>query len=164
MAGGAAPAVGVGRAGRCGTVGRSGGRRAGEAELLGDPQGRQRDGGGEHHGGGARPGSAADGPAPGHPAADPRQRGAVRLEVGDGAAQQLPYGPLLGRQRLRRARPAPAVRARRTRARPPRPVLLGHCPASIRTRSAAIPRDPYAFTEPSEMPRVSATCASVMST
>lgn len=48
------------------------------------------------------------------------------------------------------------------------PVLVpvagpAHVWASITTRSAAIPREPYALTEPSETPSVSATCASVMS-
>ena len=41
--------------------------------------------------------------------------------------------------------------------------LATHAGASIATRSAAMPRDPYALTEPSDMPSVSATCASVMS-
>ncbi|CAM5718836.1 hypothetical protein SMICM304S_05401 [Streptomyces microflavus] len=46
------------------------------------------------------------------------------------------------------------------------PVLVpvpAHAWASITTRSAAIPREPYALTEPSEIPSVSATWASVMS-
>lgn len=48
------------------------------------------------------------------------------------------------------------------------PVLVlvagpAHVWASITTRSAAIPREPYALTEPSETPSVSATWASVMS-
>lgn len=38
-----------------------------------------------------------------------------------------------------------------------------HACASIVTRSAAMPLDPYAFTEPSDIPSVSATWASVMS-
>ncbi len=47
---------------------------------------------------------------------------------------------------------------------PTRPrVLVVHAGASMATRSAAIPREPYALTEPSDIPRVSATCASVMS-
>ncbi len=41
--------------------------------------------------------------------------------------------------------------------------VLAHAGASMAIRSAAIPREPYALTEPSEMPSVSATCASVMS-
>lgn len=42
-------------------------------------------------------------------------------------------------------------------------VVLAHAGASMATRSAAMPREPYALTEPSDIPRVSATCASVMS-
>ncbi len=42
-------------------------------------------------------------------------------------------------------------------------VVCGHAVASIATRSAARPREPYAFTEPSDIPSVSATWASVMS-
>lgn len=41
--------------------------------------------------------------------------------------------------------------------------VVAHAGASMATRSAAMPREPYAFTEPSDMPRVSATWASVMS-
>ncbi len=41
--------------------------------------------------------------------------------------------------------------------------VVAHTGASIATRSAAMPREPYALTEPSESPRVSATWASVMS-
>ena len=40
---------------------------------------------------------------------------------------------------------------------------LTHDAASIAVRSAAMPRDPYAFTEPRESPSTLATCASVMS-
>ena len=49
---------------------------------------------------------------------------------------------------------------------PARSVVLAvraHAGASMATRSAAMPREPYAFTEPSDMPSVSATWASVMS-
>lgn len=42
-------------------------------------------------------------------------------------------------------------------------VTPTHACASITTRSAAMPREPYAFTEPRDIPSVSATCASVMS-
>lgn len=42
-------------------------------------------------------------------------------------------------------------------------VLVAHAGSSMAIRSAAIPREPYAFTEPSDMPSVSATWASVMS-
>ena len=42
-------------------------------------------------------------------------------------------------------------------------VVPAHAGASMATRSAAMPREPYAFTEPSDMPSVSATWASVMS-
>lgn len=44
-------------------------------------------------------------------------------------------------------------------------VLLApaHAVASMAIRSAAMPREPYAFTEPRDMPSVSETCASVMS-
>lgn len=47
--------------------------------------------------------------------------------------------------------------------RPVRPVPLkpvpvpAHAVASMATRSAAMPREPYAFTEPSDIPSVSAT-------
>ncbi|SFN60019.1 hypothetical protein SAMN04487980_102593 [Streptomyces sp. cf124] len=43
------------------------------------------------------------------------------------------------------------------------PAVRAHAGASMATRSAAMPREPYAFTEPSDMPSVSATWASVMS-
>lgn len=42
-------------------------------------------------------------------------------------------------------------------------AVRAHADASMATRSAAMPREPYALTEPSDMPRVSATWASVMS-
>ena len=42
-------------------------------------------------------------------------------------------------------------------------AVRAHAGASMATRSAAMPREPYALTEPSDMPRVSATWASVMS-
>ena len=42
-------------------------------------------------------------------------------------------------------------------------ALVAHAGSSMAMRSAAIPREPYAFTEPSDMPSVSATWASVMS-
>lgn len=41
--------------------------------------------------------------------------------------------------------------------------VLVHVRAPMAIRSAAMPREPYALTEPSDMPRVSATWASVMS-
>ncbi|GAQ69134.1 hypothetical protein T45_00856 [Streptomyces turgidiscabies] len=41
--------------------------------------------------------------------------------------------------------------------------FAAHAGSSMAMRSAAMPREPYAFTEPSDMPSVSATCASVMS-
>lgn len=40
---------------------------------------------------------------------------------------------------------------------------VAHTGSSMAMRSAAIPREPYAFTEPSDTPSVSATWASVMS-
>ncbi len=42
-------------------------------------------------------------------------------------------------------------------------VVVAHAGSSMAIRSAAIPREPYAFTEPSDTPSVSATWASVMS-
>ncbi len=48
-------------------------------------------------------------------------------------------------------------------ARVPRVLAVDHADASMASRSAAMPREPYALTEPSEMPSVSATWASVMS-
>ena len=42
-------------------------------------------------------------------------------------------------------------------------TLVAHAGSSMAIRSAAIPREPYAFTEPSDTPSVSATWASVMS-
>ncbi len=42
-------------------------------------------------------------------------------------------------------------------------VAVAHAGASMATLSAAIPREPYALTEPRDMPSVSATWASVMS-
>lgn len=42
-------------------------------------------------------------------------------------------------------------------------LVLTHAGASMAIRSAAIPREPYALTDPSDIPRVSATWASVMS-
>ncbi|CAM5617982.1 hypothetical protein SALBM217S_07662 [Streptomyces griseoloalbus] len=53
--------------------------------------------------------------------------------------------------------------ARLLRARVPRVLGVAHDDASMASRSAAMPREPYALTEPSEMPSVSATWASVMS-
>ncbi|CAM5714728.1 hypothetical protein STENM223S_10828 [Streptomyces tendae] len=47
--------------------------------------------------------------------------------------------------------------------RVPRVLGVAHDDASMASRSAAMPREPYALTEPSEMPSVSATWASVMS-
>ncbi len=68
-------------------------------------------------------------------------------------------------------RRTPAPRSTVARLRTPRRLLIplliplppAHTGSSMAMRSAAIPREPYAFTEPNEMPRASATWASVMS-
>lgn len=90
------------------------------------------------------------------------------LEVLHGPLQQPPQGnfvpaeaseaaQLIFRPVVHNSVPSPVVK------RPVRPVPLkpvpvpAHAVASMATRSAAMPREPYAFTEPREIPSVSAT-------
>lgn len=119
------------------------GRGAGSRHVQG---GRDR-GPGEQRGGrdADEGGPAVAGPARGDGVPQSIQRVRGGLQALDGPAQE--DAQLL-------------FPARSTR----RCVVVHHdCAASIATRSAAMPRDPYAFTEPSDIPSVSATWASVMS-
>ncbi len=112
-------------------VGGARGRRAGQPQPLRVLQCGQHDSRGQCHRRDTGPDVATDGAAPGHRVADPRQRAVLRLESGDGVVHQLADRQFLGRQRAPGAEPADA-----------RPVVVGHCPVSIRRRSAASPREP----------------------